>query len=116
MCDSVKLSKLRYPVTQPAASAKVTPRLATIATSTPSAIRARPVDQYEPPAAASAGLTGAVDEKQSAPMPDCRVQIPNSGNNHHNYDAKFRACRLKAATLGYGAEEQRSCVAVCMKN
>lgn len=47
---------------------------------------------------------------------ECRVQITHTGNPHRDYDNKFRACRAKAVELGFKAEEQRTCQAICMKN
>jgi len=46
----------------------------------------------------------------------CRVPTPNLGNPHRNYDAKFRSCRAKAVELGFGGQEQRACIAYCMRN
>ncbi len=46
---------------------------------------------------------------------ECRVPRIDLGNPHRNYDAKFRACRAKAVSIGKVGEELRRCQAICMK-
>lgn len=47
---------------------------------------------------------------------ECQVTVPDYGNPHRNYDAKFRLCRAKSITLGHQGEDARRCAAICMKN
>lgn len=46
----------------------------------------------------------------------CQVTVPDYGNPHRNYDAKFRLCRAKSNSLGFQGEDARRCSAICMKN
>lgn len=47
---------------------------------------------------------------------NCRVPVIDYGNPHRNRDAKMRSCRAKAISLNLDNENQRACIATCMKN
>jgi hypothetical protein len=65
---------------------------------------------------ASGIVTLTMDPAEINTFSECRVPPPNLGNPHRNYDAKFRACRIKATTLGFPGDQARTCQAICMKN
>lgn len=61
-------------------------------------------------------VTIALNDEEVVPFTKCVVPQPNLGNTHRNYDAKFRACRAKAAQLGLDSITGRMCSAFCMKH
>lgn len=49
-------------------------------------------------------------------LSDCVVNVPDTGNPHRTYDAKMRACRVKASQISRDTNFTRACIMYCMKN